>query len=58
MKVIDGTTNFDIVAEKIVSGEVDMVLVYEYSRLSRNTAEYEQMANQLRGYGVIIIAAK
>lgn len=58
LKVIDGTTSFGIVAEKIVSGEIDMVLVYEYSRLSRNTAEYEQMANQLRGYGVTIIAAK
>lgn len=58
LRVIDGTTDFDIVAEKVVGGEVDMVLVYDYTRLSRNTAEYEQMANRLRGYGVIIIATK
>ena len=58
IKVVDGTTSFDKVAEKIVSGEIDIVLVYEYSRVSRNAAECEQRANQLRGYGVTIIAAK
>lgn len=57
LKVINRTTSFDIVAEKIVSGEIDMLLVYDYSRLPQNTAEYGQMANQLRGYGVTIIAA-
>lgn len=57
LKVIDGTTDFDVVARKIVSGEIDIVLVYDYSIMPQSAAECGQMANQLRGYGVTIIAA-
>lgn len=57
LDVIDVTTDFGRIAERIVNGEIDIVLVYDYTRLTRNAEEYKQREHQLRGYGVTIIAA-
>lgn len=58
IKVIDVTSDFGRVAERIVNGEIDIVLVQDFTRITRSSEEYKQREHQLRGYGVTIIAAQ
>lgn len=44
-------------AEKIVNGEVDVIIIVDESRIARDRAEYEQIVYKFRGFGVTIEVA-
>lgn len=51
---IGTTADKNEVISSIVSGEVDVLLVYNKSRISRERREYERIEHLLSRYGVII----
>ena len=58
ISVFEVTKDFGRIAELVVNGEIDAVIVHDFTRLTRDAMECHNKVHQFRGYGVTILATK
>ncbi len=52
--VVDVVHSSQGLSKLVVNAKVDIILMTDISRLTRDRLEYERMVNMLKGYGVTI----